>query len=137
MLIPYSFKRQSRYDPDSDDILSLIQIQYGYTPDTAVILLPVQTSAIRYILDMLQIRKPFYFLFRFNYQLQVQIHSKTRRSFCHLSRSQLQHIYVPYPEVILLLIQISFSNTVQIRSRFEYHYVALSNYLSTISRWHL
>ena len=40
-----SFKRHSRYDPDSDDILSPSQMQYGYTPDTAVILLLVQTSA--------------------------------------------------------------------------------------------
>ena len=52
------------------------QIQYRYTPDTAVILLLIQTSAIRYILDTLQTRRSFYLSFRFNYQPQVQICSR-------------------------------------------------------------
>ena len=90
------------------------------------ILLLIQTSAIRYRLDMLQTRKPFYFSFRFNYQLQVQIHSRqgshsvtypdpsystdtfqTRKSFCYSYRSQLQiqSRYAPDTVAILSLIQ--------------------------------
>ena len=44
-----SYIVQSRYDPDSYDIMLLMQ--YGYTPDTAVILPFIQTSAIRYAPD--------------------------------------------------------------------------------------
>ena len=80
---------QSRYDPDSDDILLLMQ--YGYTPDMAVILPFIQTSAIRHRLDMLQTRKVFYFLFRFTYPPSFQMASispfPTR--FCHTSRWHL------------------------------------------------
>ena len=120
------------------------QIWYRYAPDTNAILILIQISTIRYILDTLQTWKPFYFSFRFNYhihfrytpntevifslmQIQVQIctihgcHSvtysdfsspdtlQTRKSFCHLFRSQLQFRYTPDTEVILLLLQTSTS----------------------------
>ena len=100
----------------------LFQIQYGYTPDTAVILLLIQTSTIRYRLETLQTRKPFYFSFRLNYQLQVQIHSRhvshsvtypdpsystdtfqTRKSFCYSYRSQLQIQSRYAPDTVAIL----------------------------------
>ena len=118
MFSPDSFKRHSKYDPDSDNILSLIQMQYGYTPDTAVILLLVQTSAIRHRLDMLQTRKLFYFLLRFNHPLHFQMASispfPTR--VCHIQMASISPstyqqspngIYKPIPDKILLHLQMA------------------------------
>ena len=89
-------------------------IQYGYTPDTTVIPLLIQISAIRYRLDTLQTQKPFYFSFRFNYQIQVHIHSR------HGSHS------VTY----------STTDTVQIRSRHGCHSVTHSEFIPSTQLLH-
>ena len=42
----HSFKIRSRYDPDSDVIMSLIQIHFRYAPDTDAILAIIQFQLI-------------------------------------------------------------------------------------------
>ena len=112
------------------------QIQYRYTQDTAVILLLIQASTIRYRLDMLQTRQPFYLSFKFNYQLQVQIRS---RHGCH-SGPYTRSLILPSAvdtEFILLFIQISTSDTVQIRSRHGCHSVTHSEFILNTQLLHI
>ena len=123
----HDFIFQLTFYPFQDKIkrlsLTISQIQYKYTPNTTVILLLIQTSAIRYRLDTLQTRRPFYLSFRFNYQLQVQICSKHG---CHsdLYTSSLIIPSAVATEVILSLIQIlvTVSDTLQTRKAFCYSY---------------
>ena len=46
ILIPDSFKIQSKYDLDSDVILSLLQINFRYAPDADAILTIIQTHQL-------------------------------------------------------------------------------------------
>ena len=81
-------------------------MQYGYTPDTAVILLLAQTSAIRYRLDMLQTRKLFYFLFKFNYPLHFQMASISPSTY----QQSPNGIYKLIPDKILSHLQMESIN---------------------------
>ena len=87
-------RRRSHYISHSD---STISFKYGYTPDTEVILLLIHTSAIKYRLDTLQTRKPFYFSFRYSSDTL-----QTRKPFCYLFRfkcrysSDTFHIQTPF-----------------------------------------
>ena len=113
----FNYQIQIRYAPDAKAILFLIHIklldtvqihsrhechsatysiQYGYTPDTEVILLPIQYSS-----DTLQIWIPSWYLFRFQLSDTVQIRS---RYGCHYDTHSIQ-----------------LSDTVQIRSRYGCH----------------
>ena len=84
----HNFVFQLTFYPFQDKIKRLLStiflIQYGYTQDTAVILLLIQTSAIRYRLDTLQTWRPFYPSFRFNYQPQSSDTLQTRMPFLPL-----------------------------------------------------
>ena len=101
----FSFKIQSRYAPNTDAILILIQIQlsdtvqipsrYGCHFDTH------WDSAFRYSSDTIQRWMPFWNSFRFSFQIKLR--------------------YAPDTDAILILIQIQLSDTVQIRSRYGCH----------------
>ena len=60
-----------------------------------------------------------------------------RMSFWHLPRSQLQYGYNPDTEFILLLIQISTSDTVQIRSRHGFHSATHSELIPNTQLLHI
>ena len=95
----FTFQIQFRYAPNTDAILILIHIftvqirsRQGFHSVTH------SDSPFRYNSDTLQTRMPFCYLFR--------------------SRHQIQSRYAPDSDVILILIQIQHSDTLQIRTAF-------------------
>ena len=101
----FNFQIQFRYAPDTDAILILIQIQLSDTvqirsrhrghSDTH------SQSILRYNSDTLQTRMPLWYSLRLNFQIQ--------------------YIYAPDTDAILILIQIQTSDTIRIHSRHGCH----------------
>ena len=139
-----SSKHRSHSTSHSD---STINFEFRYTPGTEVILSLVQipvtvrihsrhgshSSAhtdlnFRYNPDTCQTRSPFCHSFK---HLPSPEMLQTWMSFCRLFRFQIQiqYRYTPDTESILSLIQISYSDTVQIRSRHGSHSVTYSDLL--------